>query len=104
MPPDSGKFIIGNTGGFIRLAIAALHAAQGQKQDFEGEPWFRNEDFDWTVKGLEPDDSAHVYLPPEQTRFKQIVGSIFSYMLMVLIVGCLLVGFVNIVHWLYRHL
>src|SRR4051794_18958853 len=96
MPPDSGKFIIGNTGGFIRLAIAALKAAQGQKQGFKAEPWFSNEDLDWAVKGLEHDDSAHVYLPSRQTRIQRTINSFWGCTITLLIAVCILVGFVNI--------
>jgi len=104
MPPDSGKFIIGNTGGFIRLAIASLKAAQGQKQDFKSEPWFRDADIDWTVKGLESDESAHVYLSPKLTRIQRIFRSIVGFLVPLLFAICLMVGVVTVVYWLYRHL
>lgn len=34
LPPDTGQFIIGNSAGLIKLAIASLRAAGGEEQTF----------------------------------------------------------------------
>ena len=62
LPPDAG-FISGNSGGFVRLAIASLKAAKGEAQSFEGQPWVGAwEEYDWMLSGLTPDENAHKYL------------------------------------------
>ena len=101
MPPDSGDFIIGNSGGFVRLAIAALMAAQGQPQAFKNEAWVSVQDLDWGVQGLKLDPTAHIYLPPKRTRLQHIGGSLWGYCLLLLVVGVWVTGFVTILHWVW---
>ena len=63
MPPDEVSFIKGNRDGLLRLAIAALKAARGEKQLFAKSGWVYEVDLDWGLKGIELDESAHLYIP-----------------------------------------
>ncbi len=67
--PESRGYLRGNRGGFVRLAIAALKAANGERQDFKKQDWVRCEDLDWIAGGLEYDESADMYLAPAPRTF-----------------------------------
>ena len=98
LPPDSGQFIIGNSGGFVSLAIAALKAAQGEPQPFKDARWVGQKDLDWALKGLQHDPSAHIYLPPKPTIWLNILRFIVPVFLML----CLAAGFVSVIRWGYH--
>lgn len=102
LPPDSGKFIVGNRDGFIRLAVASLKAAQGEEQPFKRESWVSVEDLDWGVAGLKPDDSAHIYLRTPRTRLQRLRSKVFGFVAALLLLLCLLVGFCTIVRWIFH--
>jgi hypothetical protein len=97
LPPGSGDFIIGNRDGFVRLARAALRAAQGEQQSFKDASWVCAQDLNWSVAGLKMDESAHIYLPVKLTRFEKLRQSIFGLIIVALVLICLFVGFVTVV-------
>jgi len=99
-PPDSGEFILGNRGGFVHLAITSLKAALGKAQSFENESWLVIEDLDWGIKGLKPDESAHIYLQAKLTRTQRIRRSIFGFLIVFLAALFLIVGSITIVRWI----
>lgn len=98
LPPDSGQFIIGNSGGFVSLAIAALKAAQGEPQPFKNARWVGEQDLDWALKGLQHDPDAHIYLPPTPTIWLKTMRFIVPVFLML----CLVIGFASVVQWGYH--
>jgi len=102
MPPDSGAFMLGNRGGFIRLAVAALKAAQGQHQISKNEPWIVEGEAQVSVKGLKPDTSAHIYLPEIQTqkRFQRLRSSFLYSVLLLFLLTCSVIGLVTMCQWL----
>ncbi len=102
-PPDSRSFFRGNRDGYVKLAIAALRAAQGEKQKFDKHAnWFRTEDLDWAVGGFEPDESAHIYQPPRRTRLQEIRGVVLGGAILILFFSCLVVGFITIEKWIFK--
>jgi hypothetical protein len=102
MPPDSGEYMIGNAGGFVRLAVAALKAAQGEQQSFANEPWVNDYEMDWGVKGLKPDPSAHIYLPPTLTPRQRLWRGVWGYGAPLSLAICLAIGVITIIRWLMR--
>jgi hypothetical protein len=100
MPPDMGESILGNRGGFIRLAVAAMKAAQGQNQNLNKQPWVCAEDFDWQIKGLSYDEYAHMHLPEKPTKWQIRRQSAIGLIVGLSLVGCFMVGFVTIIHWI----
>ncbi len=100
MPPDSGEFIIGNAEGFVRLAVASLKAAKGEKQSFKDYPWWVNYELDWTIPGLKPDADAHVYLPAKATGFRLILSKLWGYGAPPFLAVCLVVGLGTIIRWI----
>jgi hypothetical protein len=100
LPPDSGDFIIGNESGFVRLAICAIEAAQGEQQSFAKEAWVSDDDLDWSVKGLKPDALAHLHLPVPPSRWQTIRNSVVGWAFLLCIVSCFVVGLGTIVHWI----
>jgi hypothetical protein len=102
LPPDVGQSILGNQGGFIRLAIASLNASQGENQEFTKQPWVCHEDCDWTIVGLSYDEEAHIHLPEKPTKWKQRRSKAIGLMALLSSVGCLSVGLITIIHWIYR--
>jgi hypothetical protein len=103
LPPDSGGFIIGNAQGFVKLAMASLRAAQGEEQSFKDYPWWVDCELDWSLPGLKPDPSAHVYLPPRRDGLRHLLIKAFGYGLFFTAAICLIVGIGTIIYWL-RHL
>lgn len=100
MPPGQGDFIVGNSGGFVQLAIAALRAAGGEEQLFKKESWWIDYDLDWSIKGFKPDPDAHIYLPPTKTRFQNLWRNLLGLCVVAAILTSLLVGAVTIFTWL----
>jgi hypothetical protein len=99
MPPNMGESIVGNRGGFLRLSIAAAKAAQGQDQNLNKQPWVRHEDFDWQIKSLSFDDSAHIYLPEKPTKWQRRRQNALGLAVGLFLLGCLATGFITIVRW-----
>jgi hypothetical protein len=99
MPPDSGDFIIGNSEGFVHLAIASLKAAQGEKQSFKNYPWWVNYELDWTIPGLKLDPRAHIFLPLAVTGFRLLWSKVWGYGAPLLAAMCLVVGVVTVIRW-----
>ena len=102
MPPDSDGFIIGNAQGFVNLAIASLKAAQGEEQSFKSYPWWVNYDLDWSLPGLKPDTSAHLYLPVERGGLRRLGHKAVGYGVFSLGAICLVVGLIVILRWLFH--
>lgn len=102
LPQDTGKFIIGNRAGLIKLAIASLRAARGEEYTFKDKSWVSNDDLDWAVKGLSLDPSAHLYLPTKQTRLQRLRNNFFSLSLLAAILVCMFVGFITLAHWFIK--
>ena len=102
LPPDSGDFIIGNQGGFVRLAIASLKAAQGERQLFKNKPWISDDDLDWSSRGLKYDEHAPLHLPAKRTLFQKILRSILGFSLMGIFLVCFVVGLITTFHWFFR--
>lgn len=100
--PDQGESILGNRGGFLHLAIAALKASQGEEQRFKDAAWVCNEDEDWEITGLKPDPLAHVYLPKQRTRFQILRESILFVVFILAVVGLLVTGWMTFWNWLTR--
>jgi hypothetical protein len=100
MVPDHEKSILGNKGGFLRLAVAAVRASQGQNQNLDKQPWVCNEDLDWQIEGLSYHASAHIYLPEKATKWQRRRQNAIGLTVISLLMGCLAVGFVTIVHWI----
>jgi hypothetical protein len=101
LPPDADRFIIGNKGGLLQLAIAALKAAQGEEQLFDKVPWVVEEDADWGVKGLKLDDYAHLHLPEKKSRAGQVLGRIWGYSILVAVSAIFVTGSATASHWLW---
>jgi hypothetical protein len=101
MPPDMGESILGNRGGFIRLAVAAMRAAQGQNQDLIKQPWVCAEDFDWQIKSLSYDEYAHIHLPEKPTKWQRRRQNAIGLAVGLSLMGCLAVGFLTITHWVF---
>jgi len=103
MPPDSGEFIRGNSGGFVRLAIASLRAAQGQPQRFRDEPWIGVDEQDWILQGLKPDADAHVYLPKKKTGwlYDKVVLVLFAFV-GIAVLACFSIGVSQVIHSLFK--
>jgi hypothetical protein len=104
LPPDAG-FISGNSGGFVQLAISSLKAALGTAQPFEGLPWVCAYEFDWILKGLTLDESAHIYLPPKMTKRSWIADKVLlagASLLCIFLVACLSVGVIDIFHSIFK--
>jgi hypothetical protein len=103
MPPDSGEFIRGNSGGFVRLAIASLRAAQGQPQTFRHEPWLGVDEQDWILQGLKPDTNAHAYLPKKKRGwlYDKAVLVLFACVGIV-VLACFSIGLSQIIHSLFK--
>ncbi len=104
MPPGQGDFIIGNSGGFIQLAIAALRAAGGEERLFKKESWWIDYDLDCSIKGFKPDPDAHIYLPPTKTRFQKLWRNLLSLCVVAFILAALLVGSLKIFTWMMHML
>ena len=107
MPPDSEEFIIGNESGFVRLAIAALQAAQGEEQRFEKQEWVVAEDYDWGVRGFKPDEYAHLYLPEKLTKWQRVRQSIIGLTVLAVVLAIMLAGLISIGTWLgqlFKHI
>ncbi len=102
LPPDTGQFIIGNSPGLIKLAIASLRAAGGEEQTFKGKSWVSKDDLDWGINGLRLDPSAHIYLRPKQTKFQRLRNNSLSLSLLVVILICTLVGFIALACGIYK--
>jgi hypothetical protein len=102
LPPDSDRFIIGNKGGLIRLAIATLRAAQGEKQSFVDSDWVYEDDIDWSVKGIELDETAHTFIPEKKSKTRLVLEKVVSYSVVIAIVSVFVVGIVTISHWLWH--
>lgn len=100
MPPDSKSFLKGNQGGLTNLAIASLRAALGEKQTFKKNPWFVIEDYDWDVAGIDLDEDAHIYLPPERTKWQRFRSNFLGAAIGFLLAVSIVVGFVTIIRWL----
>jgi hypothetical protein len=101
MVPDNEKLILGNRGGFLRLAVAAVRASQGQNQNLDKQPWVCNEDLDWQIEGLSFDDYAHAYLPDKLTRRQRQRQNAINLFIGLSLVGCLAIGVVTIIHWIF---
>jgi len=103
MPPDSGEFIRGNSGGFVRLAIASLKAAQGQSQNFRGEPWIGIEEYDWILGGLKHDADAHLYLPKKKRGwlYDKIMLVVFAFICLV-VGGIFCAGLDQVIHSFFK--
>ncbi len=99
MAPESGDFILGNRDGFVRLAAASLRASLGEEQSFEKKDWVIIEDLDWGISGLKPDSSAHIYLPVKRTRLQKLWNSAWGFLLVLLLVIFIFVGFIASVRW-----
>jgi hypothetical protein len=99
MPPDMGQSILGNRGGFLRLAIATARAAQGQNQNLNKQPWVCHEDVDWQIEGLSYDEYAHMHLPEKPTKWQRRRQNAIGLAVISLLMGCFAVGFLTIVHW-----
>jgi hypothetical protein len=100
LPPDMGDSILGNRGGFVLLAIAALKAAQGQDQKFAKEPWVCHEDVDWEIDGLKFDALAHMHLPEKPPKWRVWRSNMIEIAVMALLVGCFVVGLGTLVSWI----
>lgn len=103
LPPDAGEAIIGNRSGFIRLAIAALKAAQGTDQKFKKEPWVYQQDLDWTIDGLKFDASAHIYMPQKPSGWRRFRQKAFGLTVLLFLLGCFGIGFVTLVGWFFHN-
>ncbi len=103
MPPDSGEFIRGNSGGFLLLAIASLKAAQGQPQSFRVEPWIGVDENDWVLRGLKPDADAHLYLPKKQRGwlFDKVVLVLFAFV-GIAVLACFIIGLDQVIHSFFK--
>ncbi len=99
MPPDSGAFVIGNKGGFLQLAIASLKAAQGEQQKFNNAPWITGLELDWGLSGFKPDENAHTYMTKSRSGFRLLLNQLAKYIILSLIVGIFISGFVTALHW-----
>jgi hypothetical protein len=99
MPPDMGDSILGNRGGYLLLAIAAMRAAQGQNQNWKKQPWVCHEDVDWQIEGLSYDEYAHLHLPEKPTKWQRRRQNALGLFVAVFLMGCLGIGFVTIIHW-----
>ncbi len=99
-PPDSGEFILGNRNGFVCLAMACLKAAMGKVQSFENESWIVAIEHDWGLKGLQPDENAHIYLPTKLTRSQKIRRSTILFLIFSLIVLWLAIGLITSIRWI----
>jgi hypothetical protein len=102
LPSDSDRFIIGNKGGLIRLAIATLRAAQGEKQSFVNSDWVYEDDIDWGVKGIELDETAHVSIPEKKSKVRLVIEKLVAYTVLIAIVSIFVVGIVTLSHWLWH--
>src|SRR5260370_41186236 len=88
MPPDMGESILGNRGGFLRLAIATARAAQGQNQNLNKQPWVCHEDVDWQIEGLSYAEYAHIHLPEKPTKSQRTRQNAFVLSVISLLMGC----------------
>jgi hypothetical protein len=102
LPPDADQFMIGNRGGLVRLAIAALKAEQGERQSFAKSDWVFEDDLDWGVKGLALDEYAHLYIPEKTSKGRQFLGSVAAYVLLAVIVIIFVAGVASVSHWLWH--
>ena len=98
LPPDDHAFMIGNRGGFVRLAMASLKAALGKEQSFKNEPWIVNQDIDWGIKGLKPDENAHISLA-ELSRPRRF-GNLIGCSILIVAILLILIGLVTTVRWI----
>ena len=101
MPPDMGNAILGNRGGFLRLAIAAIKAADGQNQNLDKQPWVCHEDYDWQIEGLSFDEYAHMHLPEKPTPWEKRWRNIIGILIVTFVAVCLAIGFGTILHWIF---
>ncbi|MBB5343634.1 hypothetical protein [Tunturibacter empetritectus] len=101
MAPDMGESILGNRAGFLRLAIAAVRASQGESQNLDSQPWVCHEDADWQIKGLSFDEYAHMHLPEKLTPWKERRQKILGILVVAFVAGCLAIGFGTILHWIF---
>jgi len=97
----TSDYIVGNEGGFIRLAIASLNAAGGEDQSFKNQDWVTEEDLDWILRGLKYDSHAHYSLPQKETKFQRTRGNILALLLLFFFVSCFVVGIITILHWIW---
>ena len=102
LPPDADQFIIGNRGGLVRLAIAALKAEQGEQQSFVRSDWVFEDDLDWGIKGLALDEHAHLYIPEKTSKVRQLLGKTTGYGFLIVIVIVFVAGIMSISHWLWH--
>jgi len=100
LPPDSDRFIIGKKGGLIRLAIATLRAAQGEKQSFANSAWVYEDDMDWGIKGIQLDATAHLFIPERKSKTRLLIEKVASYSVVIAIASIFVVGVVTISNWL----
>jgi hypothetical protein len=103
MLPFKDDSIRGNSGGFIRLAIAALRASQGENQRFSEKAWVKQGEF-ITVQGLTFDSDAHRWEPKRLSNgleWKRWRQSITAWLIILSVLLCLAVGFGTITHWLW---
>jgi hypothetical protein len=104
LAPDMGESILGNRGGFLRLAIAAARAAQGHNQNLDEQPWVCHEDADWQIEGLKFDDLAHFHLPEKPTRWQNLRSQVIGAVVLLLFIACFVVGIGTIASWIFgRH-
>ena len=101
MAPDMGESILGNRGGFLRLAISAAKAAQRQNQNLDKQPWVCHEDADWQIEGLTFDELAHFHLPERPTRWQNLRQQVIGAIVLLLIVACFVVGLGTIASWIF---
>jgi len=97
--PDQGESILGNRGGFLHLAVAALKASRGEEQKFKAATWVCQNDFDWQIAGLKPDTDAHLHIPEKRTRFQRLRGEILGSVLLLVVFGILAAGVVSLWNW-----
>ena len=102
LPPDSDRFIVGNKGGLIRFAIATLKAVQGEEQSFADSDWVYEDDIDWGIKGIQLDETAHVYIPAKKSKTRLTIEKLVGYTVLIAIVSIFVVGIVTISHWLWH--
>ncbi len=105
--PESSGYLSGNRGGFVRLAIAALKAAEGVKQDFRKQEWVRCQEYDWVLGGFEYDESAHIYQAPDPLTkpwWKRKLNNALGILVLALVFALIVIGFISVIHFAVAHL
>jgi hypothetical protein len=103
---ESPSYLMGNRGGFVRLAIACLKAAGGERQEFRKQDWVRCQDYDWVLGGFEYDESADTYLAPDpRTKpwWKRKLGNALGLLILALVFVLIGIGFISVVHFAATH-